>query len=139
VAAGCHAARAAIKEHGVDISEVFHFEGPLHVTGTQGRVPGRHPQNQSYSSWAEFSDPDGNTWLLQEIKTRLPGRGLSNFDVATLTELLQETEQRHGAYEPTAPKHHWSGWYAAYIVARQRGRTPEEAAQDAVLHVEARR
>ena len=57
-------------------------------------------------------------------------------DVATLTELLREAEERHGEYEPTAPKHHWSGWYAAYIVARQRGRTPEEAAKDAALHME---
>jgi hypothetical protein len=48
---------------------------------------------------------------------------------------LREAEKRHGEYEPTAPKHHWSGWYAAYIVARQRGRTPEEAAKDAALHM----
>jgi hypothetical protein len=75
-------------------------------------------------------------WLFQEITTRLPGRGLSNLDVSTLTELLRETEQHHGEYEPTAPKHHWSGWYAAYIVARQDGKTPEEAAKLAKLHVE---
>jgi hypothetical protein len=56
--------------------------------------------------------------------------------VATLTELLEETEKRHGMYEPTAPKHHWSGWYAAYVVARERGRTPDEAAKDATLHIE---
>ena len=82
-----------------------------------------------------FSDPDGNGWLLQEVKTRLPGRGLS-LDVATLTELLRETEEHHGQYEPTAPKHHWSDWYAAYIVARERGRTSDEAAKDATLHTE---
>ncbi len=52
-------------------------------------------------------------------------------DVATLTVLLREAEEHHGPYEATAPKHHWSGWYAAYIVARERGRTPEEAAEDA--------
>jgi len=57
-------------------------------------------------------------------------------DVATLTELLRETEQRHGQYEPTAPKHHWSGWYAAYIVARERGKPPDEAAKEAALHME---
>ncbi len=57
-------------------------------------------------------------------------------DVATLTELLREAENRHGDYEPTAPKHHWSGWYAAYIVARERGRTPGQAAEDAALHIE---
>ena len=44
-------------------------------------------------------------------------------DVATLTELLREAEEHHGEYEATAPKHHWSGWYAAYLVARERGRT----------------
>ncbi len=107
--------------------------------GTSGRVSGPAPDHASYRSFATFSDPDGNSWLLQEIKTRLPGRGLSNLDVATLTELLRETEKRHGEYEPTAPKHHWSGWYAAYIVARQRGRTPEEAAKDAALHMEGAR
>lgn len=56
---------------------------------------------------------------------RLPGRGLSS-DVATLTELPRETEKRHGEHEPTVPKHPWSEWYGTYIVARQRGRTPEE-------------
>jgi hypothetical protein len=64
-----------------------------------------------------------------------PGRELSSQDVAAFTELLRETEQRHGEYEATAPKHHWSGWYAAYIVARERGRTPDEAARDAALHM----
>jgi hypothetical protein len=60
-------------------------------------------------------------------------------DVATLTELLRETEKRHGEYEPVAPKHHWSGWYAAYIVARENGRTPDEAAEDAAVHTEGAR
>ena len=125
------AARAELIRHGVDVSEVFHFDGALHVAGTKGRAPGKDPQGNSYRSWASFSDPDGNGWLLQEVKTRLPGRGLSSMDVATLTELLRETEEHHGEYEATAPKHHWSDWYAAYIVARQHGRTPEEAAKDA--------
>jgi hypothetical protein len=57
-------------------------------------------------------------------------------DIATLTELLREAEQRHGDYQATAPKHHWSGWYAAYIVARERGRIPEEAVNDAGLYME---
>ena len=128
------AARAALVAHGVDVSEVFHFEGGIQVTGTKGRVPGPDPAGKSYSSWASFSDPDGNGWLLQEIKTRLPGRGFG-VDVATLTDLLRETEQHHGKYEATAPKHHWSDWYAAYIVARERGRSPEEAVEDAGLHM----
>ena len=60
-------------------------------------------------------------------------------DVATLTELLQEAEKQHGEYEPTAPKHDWSGWYAAYIVARQDGKTPEEAAKAGKIHIEGAR
>ena len=128
-------ARAELIEYGVDVSEVFHFEGGLHFTGTQGRVPGPDPEHRSYFTFASFNDPDGNGWVLQEIKTRLPGRGLSSMDVATLIPLLREAEERHGKYEPTAPKHHWSEWYAAYLVARERGRTPEEAAKDAALHM----
>jgi len=124
------AARADLLKKGADVSEPFHYAG---IRGP--RLPGPDPDRGSYRSYADFRDPDGNSWLLQEIKTRLPGRGLS-FDVATLTELLKETERRHGLYEPTAPKHHWSIWYAAYVVARERGRTSDEAAGDATLHVE---
>ena len=60
-------------------------------------------------------------------------------EVATLTELLREAEKRHGQYEPTAPKHHWSGWYAAFTVARERGRTADEAAKEASQHIEGAR
>jgi catechol 2,3-dioxygenase-like lactoylglutathione lyase family enzyme len=133
------AARAELVGSGVDVSEVFHFEGNLQVSGTNGRAPGPDPKGRSYSSWVSFSDPDGNTWMVQEIKARLPGRGTGSMSVATLTELLRETEEHHGAYEASAPKHHWSGWYAAYIVARERGRTPDEAAKDAALHMESSR
>jgi hypothetical protein len=49
---------------------------------------------------------------------------------------LQETEKRHGEYEPTAPKHRWSDWYSAYMIARENGRTPDESAKDAALHIE---
>jgi catechol 2,3-dioxygenase-like lactoylglutathione lyase family enzyme len=132
------AARKELLARGVDVSEVFHASKPgaQFLPESNGRISGPDPGHRSYFSFATFSDPDGNTWLFQEITTRLPGRGLSNLDVATLTELLRETEQHHGEYEPTAPKHHWSGWYAAYIVARQDGMTSEEAARDAKLHVE---
>ena len=56
-------------------------------------------------------------------------------DVTTLTGFLREAEKGHGSYEPTAPKHHWSDWYAGYIVARARGRTPDEAIADAGVHM----
>jgi catechol 2,3-dioxygenase-like lactoylglutathione lyase family enzyme len=60
------AARDELVGRGIDVSEVFHLAG--------GRVPGPDPEGRSYSTYAEFRDPDGNAWLLQEIKTRLPGR-----------------------------------------------------------------
>ena len=133
------ATRAELAGYGVEVSAAFHFESGLNFIGTQGRGPGPDPQGRSYFKFASFKDPDGNDWLLQEIKERLPGRGVSSMDVATMTELLRETEQHHGPYEATAPKHHWSGWYAAYIIARQRGRTADEAAKEAALHMEATR
>src|SRR5580765_3146238 len=100
------AARDELVVRGAVISEVFHAVTPgaqFQRNGTSGRVSGPAPDHQSYSSFATFSDPDGNGWLLQEIKTRLPGRGFSILDIASLAELLRETEARHGEYEPIAP------------------------------------
>jgi hypothetical protein len=57
-------------------------------------------------------------------------------DVETLTGLLREAEEHHGPYEASAPKHHWSGFYAAYIVAREEGEPPEEADRDARRHMD---
>jgi catechol 2,3-dioxygenase-like lactoylglutathione lyase family enzyme len=62
------AARAELIGHGVDVSEAFHY------SDSRERVRGPDPERRSYRSFAAFSDPDGNGWLLQEIKTRLPGR-----------------------------------------------------------------
>ena len=129
VVSDIEAARNELIARGADVSGVFHFDGDHRP------VPGPDSTLPSYGSYASFGDPDGNRWVLQQVKTRLPGRGLS-LDVATLTDLFQETEQRHGTYEPGAPKHHWSGWYAAYVVARERGRTPDDAAREATLHIE---
>ena len=68
-------ARAELFGRGVDVSEVFHDAGGVfHHAGTRGRVAGRDPEGRSYGSFASFSDPDGNGWILQEITTRLPGR-----------------------------------------------------------------
>ena len=131
VVSDMEAAREELAARGAGVSEPFHFAG---FGGAP--VAGPDPNGGSYTTLATFSDPDGNSYLLQEIKTRLPGRGLSSPDVATLTDLLKEAETRHGAYEPTAPKHHWSDWYGAYIVAREQGKTPDEAAKDATLHMD---
>ncbi len=72
------AARSELLSHGVEVSEVFHDAGGGlgggFYAGTQARAPGPDPQGRSYASYASFRDPDGNGWLLQEIKTRLPGR-----------------------------------------------------------------
>lgn len=137
-------ARKELLSRGVEVSEVFH--GTNEHTGSDEpyifgrlRASGPDPAHTSYHSFASFYDPDGNGWLLQELTTRLPGRGVSNFDVPTMTELLREAEEHHGQYEPTAPKHHWSGWYAAYIVARQNGKSPEEAVREGTLQIEGAR
>ncbi len=69
------AARAELSEHGVQVSEVFHDAGGVfHHAGTTARLPGPDPDRTSYASFASFSDPDGNGWMLQEVTTRLPGR-----------------------------------------------------------------
>ncbi len=69
------AARAEFVRRGIAVSEVFHDEGGVfHHAGTQARVPGPDPKRRDYASFASFSDPDGNGWLLQEVKQRAPGR-----------------------------------------------------------------
>lgn len=130
-------ARAALTERGAQVSEVFHFEHDLlRASGTRGHLAGPDPKGRSYFSFASFSDPDGNSFLIQEVTSRLPGRGFSSLDVATLIGLLREAEEHHGEYERTAPKHHWSEWYGAYIAAREQGKGPEDAVRDAGRHME---
>lgn len=140
------AARDDLIARGAAVSEVFHFAGGPFSSFENSRVGGRDPEGRSYRSFASFEDPDGNGWLLQEIKTRLPGRewtstGARRSDVATLAELLHETEEHHGHYEKTHAAHHWWDWYAPYLSARQNGSSPEEAAaaadryMDELVHV----
>jgi hypothetical protein len=57
-------------------------------------------------------------------------------DVATLADLLREAAERHHPYEQTGPEHDWSEWYAAYVIAREQGSTPEEASDAAARYVE---
>jgi catechol 2,3-dioxygenase-like lactoylglutathione lyase family enzyme len=141
------AAREDLIARGVNVSEVFHYAGgPFNNTIENPRVAGRDPEGRSYFSFASFQDPDGNCWLLQEITTRLPGREWKStqaraIDVATLAELLHETEQHHGEYEKTHAKHNWWDWYASFLNARQNGSSPMDAVaaanryMDEVLHV----
>jgi catechol 2,3-dioxygenase-like lactoylglutathione lyase family enzyme len=133
-----NAAREELIARGAKVGEVFRFAaGPFNDTGENPRVNGRDPEGRSYFSFAPFEDPDGNGWLLQEIKTRLPGREWrSTPDVATLADLLRETEEHHGAYEKTHGKHNWWDWYAPYLSARQNGSSPEEASAAAERYME---
>lgn len=69
------AARAELVDQGVEVSETFHDAGGVfHHAGTEARVPGAHPDRADYSSFLSFNDPDGNEWVVQEVKTRAPGR-----------------------------------------------------------------
>jgi catechol 2,3-dioxygenase-like lactoylglutathione lyase family enzyme len=114
------AAREDLIARGVDVGEIWHVEPG------KGPVPGLDPQRRSYFSRASFADPDGNTWVLQEITERLPGR-VEVPDSAALSALLLETATRHGSFEAVAPPHDWWDWYGAYMDARQSGATPDEA------------
>ena len=133
-------AREDLIGRGVEVSEVFHFAaGPFNTTVENPRAAGRDPEGRSYFSFAAFSDPDGNRWLLQEIQTRLPGREWNaTQDVETLAQLLRETSEHHDPYEKTHGPHHWADWYAPYLHARQNGSSPEEAAAAADRHMESR-
>ena len=135
------AARADLVARGVTVTEVFHYAGGVFQAGEKSRVGGRDPQGRSYLSFASFDDPDGNGWLLQEVRTRLPGREWKSArgratDVDTLAGLLRETAEDHDHYEKTHAEHHWSDWYAPYLSARMNGSNPEEAAAAAERHME---
>ena len=143
------AAREDLIARGVKVSEVFHYAaGPFNEAVKNPRVDGRDRQGRSYYSFASFKDPDGNGWLLQEIRTRFPGREWkstqSEDNVATLAELLHETSEHHDHYEKTHAEHHWWDWYAPYLNARQNGNSSEEAAaaandyMDQVVHISSR-
>ena len=110
------AARDNLIALGVNVSEVFHYAGgPLNSAVENPRVSGRDPEGRSYFSFASFEDPDGNGWLLQEIRTRFPGREWNltrpqAMDVATLAGLLRETAEHHDIFEKTHAEHHWYDW-----------------------------
>jgi len=115
------AARDALIAAGIEVSEIFHF-------GPNGPVSGPDPEHGSYRSLATFSDPDGNSWLLQEITTRLPARidsGVTSFGSASdLATALRRAEAAHGEHEKRSGGQrdaNWPDWYAAYMAAEQAG------------------
>lgn len=135
-------AREDLISRGVEVSEVFHYgAGPFNAAVNNPRVNGRDPEGRSYFTFASFKDPDGNGWLLQEIRTRLPGRdwkptGARTTDGTHLADLLHETAEHHDHFEKTHAEHQWWDWYAPYLSARQNGRSPEEATVAADRHME---
>ncbi|WP_328648778.1 VOC family protein [Amycolatopsis sp. NBC_00348] len=115
------ATRARLAEQGVPISEVFHDAGGVfHHTGTEARVSGPDPDHTSYASFASFSDPDGNGWVLQEITTRLPGRvtDVTFSSAAELAGALRRAAAAHGEHEKELGHQDadWPAWYAEYLV-----------------------
>jgi catechol 2,3-dioxygenase-like lactoylglutathione lyase family enzyme len=129
------AARDQLVGRGVEVSEVFHPGEPgahFQREGSSARLGGRSPEHTSYRSYATFSDPDGNLWLLQEVTTRLPGRidqaGAAFVSVKDLTDALKRAAEAHGEHEKRTGQHdeNWPDWYAAYMVAEQTGQTLPE-------------
>jgi catechol 2,3-dioxygenase-like lactoylglutathione lyase family enzyme len=124
------AARDALSAHGARVSDVFHPGSPgaqFQPDGTGDRVSGPAPEHASYSSFATFSDPDGNGWLLQEITARLPGRidtaETAFASTADLASALRRAEAAHGEHEQRTGERDadWPDWYATYMAAEQSG------------------
>ncbi len=125
------AARAELTSHGVDVGPVFHCDSGFHCrfedAGGSDRVEGRAPERATYGSFATFADPDGNTWLLQEVTTRLPGRvdGTPKFygTASELAEALRRAAAAHGEHEKRIghADDNWPDWYAEYMVRELAG------------------
>ncbi len=123
VAEDIEAARADLAARGAPVSEVFHDAGGVfHRAGTANQVPGPAPEHKSYGSWVSFADPDGNSWYVQEVTTRLPGRVtsvLAAFDSVTgLAEALRRAAAAHCKHEEELGQADpdWPDWYAQYMV-----------------------
>ncbi|GIF75064.1 VOC family protein [Asanoa siamensis] len=113
-------ARAALRAAGVEAEEVFH------VT-PEGRASGPAPQSRSYTTFTMFRDPDGNSWLVQEVTTRLPGRvdaaATAYASVEDLANAMRRASAAHGEHEKRTGQEdaNWPDWYALYMVREQSG------------------
>jgi catechol 2,3-dioxygenase-like lactoylglutathione lyase family enzyme len=130
VVSDIQAARDELAGLGAKPSEVFHAGAPgaqFQPDGDSGRVQGPAADHATYSSFATFSDPDGNGWLLQEVTTRLPGRvdaAETTFaSAADLASAMRRASVAHGEHEKRIGKADpdWPDWYATYMVAEQAG------------------
>ncbi len=119
-------ARAELISRGVEVSEVFHRDGP-----GKPAISGPDPERRSYFTYATFRDPDGNEWLLQEVTTRFPGRvdgyRTSFASASDLASAFRRAASAHGEHEARTGgqrDENWPDWYATYMVAEQAGKTP---------------
>jgi catechol 2,3-dioxygenase-like lactoylglutathione lyase family enzyme len=135
IVSNIEAARTELFARGVEVSEAFHDAGDAHAGADEPylfgriRVAGPDPEHRTYRSFASFSDPDGNGWLLQEITARLPGRvdtqGSTTFTSATeLAMALRRAAAAHGEHEKRNGQRdeNWPDWYAEHIVREQAGK-----------------
>ena len=129
------AARKELLGDGVEVSEVFHDGGGVYVGKDEPflfgrvRISGLDPERRTYRSYASFSDPDGNGWLLQEVTARLPGRLDTNVTTFTspseLASALRRAEAAHGEHEKRMGGQrdaNWPAWYAEYMINEQAGK-----------------
>ena len=120
VVSDIEAARDQLVAAGIEVGEISHL-------GADGPVSGPDPEHRSYFSRASFSDPDGNSWLLQEVTTRLPGRvdaAATSFGSASdLAGAMRRASVAHGEHEKRIGEADadWPDWYASYMVAEQAG------------------
>jgi hypothetical protein len=130
IVADIEAGRDELVSRGATVSGVFHSGAPgaqLDPEGSGDRVNGPDPDHKSYSSFATFEDPDGNSWLLQEVTDRLPGRldpsSTSFSSAGDLAAALQRAELAHAEHEKRIgrPDRGWAAWYAEYMVREQNG------------------
>jgi catechol 2,3-dioxygenase-like lactoylglutathione lyase family enzyme len=128
VVSDIEAAHDELVGDGVDAGEVFHDgTGGFNRFDPGVRASGPDPQRRTYASFAEFSDPDGNVWQLQEITSRLPGRvdpsTTTYSSVADVAGALRRAAAAHGQHEARIGKadENWPDWYAAYMVAEATG------------------
>jgi catechol 2,3-dioxygenase-like lactoylglutathione lyase family enzyme len=121
------AARNELVDEGVEVGEVFHERSLGDRFQSDGRVRGPAPDRATYGSFATFSDPDGNEWLLQEITNRLPGRvdpATTTFaSTGDLAGALRRAAAAHGEHEKRIGEAdaNWPDWYAAYVLAEAGG------------------
>jgi catechol 2,3-dioxygenase-like lactoylglutathione lyase family enzyme len=120
------AARNELEQGGAPVSAVFHDAGGVfHHAGDRARVDGPAPERQTYGSWLSFADPDGNTWYVQEVTSRLPGRvaaAAAYGSAADLAGALRRAAAAHGRHEEETGEEdaNWPDWYAQHMVDERR-------------------